>query len=239
MDRSVGKSSAPMCMLPTLRPPPTDVGPEHLRGHPGRVTSRHARALARVTGCPWFPAGDRSLPAGWRPGPVASSGRGPCCASVVRDRNGSDDVDQVGLVCRVTPEANAPAVRRTSCSVPPRLLIDRFVTQVETTCRGPCSSPRPVGSRVRRRQRFRPDGSGGCAHVERGEHLGDHLRARGHAGHVLGRLGVDPLGDRLPAGDGDVEEVLVRDDPEAVGGDGVGDGVGDRGRRAALGEGPA
>jgi hypothetical protein len=38
----------------------------------------------------------------------------PCCASEVRDRNGSDDVDQIGLVSRIKSEVNAPDVRRTS-----------------------------------------------------------------------------------------------------------------------------
>ena len=58
----------------------------------------------------------------------------------------------------------------------------------------------------------------------------------GMPGHVLGRHRVGALGDRRPALDAEVEEVLVRDHPEAPGGDGVGDGVGDRRRRAALGE---
>ena len=75
--------------------------------------------------------------------------------------------------------------------------------------------------------------------AEGGGDLGEDLRARRHAGHVLGRLRVDALGDRRPALDADVEEVLVRDHPEAVGDDRVGHGVGDRGRGATLGDAPA
>ena len=48
--------------------------------------------------------------------------------------------------------------------------------------------------------------------------------------------GSSAVGDRRPALDAEVEEVLVRDHPEPPGADRVGDGVGHGRRRAALGE---
>ena len=60
----------------------------------------------------------------------------------------------------------------------------------------------------------------------------------GMPGTFSGGSGSSRSAMRVPPLDDEVEEVLVGDDPEAVGDDGVGHGVGDRRRRDALGDGP-